>query len=73
MLSIASIKNIDYYSNLAAKDDYYAEEGEAPGRWGGAASELGLSGQVKADQFAALMQGRSLSTKMSFFSMPLCA
>jgi len=57
MLSIASIKNIDYYSDLAAQDDYYAEEGEAPGRWGGAASELGLSGQVKADQFAALMQG----------------
>lgn len=57
MLSIASIKNIDYYSNLAAKDDYYNEEGEAPGTWGGAASELGLDGQVKADQFAALMQG----------------
>jgi len=62
MLSIASIKNVDYYSDLAAQDDYYAEEGEAPGVWGGAASELNLSGQVKADQFAALMEGFDPST-----------
>ena len=57
MLSISGIKNVDYYSNLAAKDDYYAEEGEAPGRWGGAAAELNLQGQVKAEQFSAIMQG----------------
>jgi Ti-type conjugative transfer relaxase TraA len=62
MLSIAAIKNVSYYSDLAAQDDYYAEEGEAPGIWGGAAAELGLQGQVNADQFSALMQGFDPST-----------
>jgi len=57
MLSISGIQNIDYYSNLAVQDDYYAEEGEAPGVWGGAASHLNLSGQVNSDQFRVAMQG----------------
>jgi len=57
MLSVAGIQSVSYYSDHAAKDDYYAEEGESPGRWGGAASELGLVGQVNPDDFKQIMSG----------------
>src|SRR5215212_3669790 len=50
-----------YYEQQVAqgRDDYYAGEGEAPGRWMGAgAATLGLEGEVNAEAFAALIAGR---------------
>ena len=57
MLTISGIRSISYYTELAENDDYYAEQGEAPGRWGQAASWLGISGLVQSEQFQAIMQG----------------
>src|SRR3954453_6909460 len=50
-----------YYEQQVARgrDDYYAGEGEAPGRWMGAgAATLGLDGEVDAEAFGALIAGR---------------
>ena len=50
-----------YYEQQVAQghDDYYSGRGEAPGEWAGDGAEaLGLSGQVSAAQFNALLQGR---------------
>ena len=50
-----------YYEQQVAhgRDDYYSGRGEAPGEWTGAgAGELGLTGQVSAAQFNALLEGR---------------
>jgi len=49
-----------YYLEKVAEgaEDYYSGEGEAPGRWtGDAARELGLSGEVGADQLTAMLTG----------------
>jgi conjugative relaxase-like TrwC/TraI family protein len=54
-----------YYERQVAqgRDDYYSGRGEAPGRWAGrAAGALGLGGEVDADGFAALMEGRDPGT-----------
>ncbi|MGH8946588.1 MAG: relaxase domain-containing protein, partial [Acidimicrobiia bacterium] len=38
---------------------YYLDGGEPPGRWwGSAAQDLGLSGQIDAEEFLAVMAGR---------------
>ncbi|MEZ5963074.1 MAG: MobF family relaxase [Planctomycetota bacterium] len=48
-----------YYLDLA-REDYYAEGGEAPGRWWGrAAAHLSLSGLVRPEELAATMRGRA--------------
>ncbi|MFL5854533.1 MAG: MobF family relaxase, partial [Solirubrobacteraceae bacterium] len=50
-----------YYEQQVARgrDDYYAGEGEAPGRWvGSGAGRLGLEGEVDAGAFGALIAGR---------------
>ncbi|MCA1697504.1 MAG: relaxase domain-containing protein [Actinobacteria bacterium] len=50
-----------YYTSVVAsgREDYYAGQGEAPGEWvGHGAAELALSGEVEADDLAALMAGR---------------
>jgi conjugative relaxase-like TrwC/TraI family protein len=62
MLSIGKIAlgQHRYYEQQVARggDDYYSGRGEAPGAWVGAgAAALGLSGQVTADQFSALIAG----------------
>jgi conjugative relaxase-like TrwC/TraI family protein len=62
MLSIGKIAlgQHRYYEQQVAGggDDYYSGRGEAPGEWVGSGAEaLGLSGQVTAKQFAALMAG----------------
>ncbi len=52
-----------YYTDQVARgrDDYYAGQGEAPGRWAGTgAASLGLEGEVDADQFAELLGGAGL-------------
>jgi conjugative relaxase-like TrwC/TraI family protein len=50
-----------YYEEQVAKgrEDYYAGNGEAPGRWVGAgARELGLSGELDVEQLKRLMDGQ---------------
>jgi conjugative relaxase-like TrwC/TraI family protein len=49
-----------YYEQQVARgrDDYYSGKGEAPGEWAGAAAaRLGLSGQVDAERFNAMIEG----------------
>lgn len=59
MLSInkVSLRNAEYYANLA-REDYYLQGGEPPGQWHGrGAAALGLTGQVAREQFLNLFQG----------------
>ncbi len=52
-----------YYTDQVAlgREDYYAGEGEAPGRWiGSAASAAGLRGRVDAGQLERLLAGSGL-------------
>lgn len=61
MLSIhaMSMASEEYYTTLA-KEDYYLQGGEPPGRWfGSGAKKLGLSGKVKPKDFKALFRGFS--------------
>jgi conjugative relaxase-like TrwC/TraI family protein len=54
-----------YYERQIAQglDDYYAGRGEVPGRWLGAgAANLGLTGEVREGQLAALVAGRDPRT-----------
>ncbi|MEV4419993.1 MobF family relaxase [Patulibacter sp. NPDC049589] len=49
-----------YYERTVAhgQDDYYSGKGEAPGRWiGRGAEQLGLDGQVRAEQLSAMAAG----------------
>ncbi len=58
-MSVMSASQAGYYLGLA-REDYYLEGGEPPGRWYGQGAELlGLSGQVEADQLYNLFAGRS--------------
>jgi len=51
-----------YYQHMG-KDDYYAREDEAPGRWEGRAAErLSLSGPVTKEDFEAALSGRDPKT-----------
>jgi len=54
-----------YYRSEFSRGDYYTErqsEGIVASRWHGrGASQLGLSGRVKADDFARLLEGRNPS------------
>jgi conjugative relaxase-like TrwC/TraI family protein len=56
-----------YYRSEFSRGDYYTErqsEGIVASRWHGqGASQLGLSGRVKADDFARLLEGRDPSGK----------
>ncbi len=46
-----------YYQHMG-KDDYYAREGEAPGRWEGRAAErLSLEGSISKSDFEAALEG----------------
>jgi conjugative relaxase-like TrwC/TraI family protein len=54
-----------YYEERVAqgREDYYAGRGEAPGRWvGEGARELGLSGELDAEQLKAMMDGLDPAT-----------
>jgi conjugative relaxase-like TrwC/TraI family protein len=65
MLSIGRLgvaTGAEYYLETVANsvDDYYLGHGEAPGRWIGATAEqLGLRGEVNADQLRNLLAGFS--------------
>lgn len=60
MLSVSSIASGDaagYYENLA-REDYYQEGGEPPGKWFGEfASEQGLTGEVQKGELSAIFEG----------------
>lgn len=61
MLSIGAMASGqgEYYLHLA-REDYYLEGGEPPGKWQGrGASTLGLQGEVAGDQLAQLLEGFS--------------
>jgi len=69
--SVASMRagdagaSVAYYVDQVSHDrhDYYAGHGEAPGVWHGAFAEhLGLSGNVAADDFRAVLEGHDPST-----------
>jgi conjugative relaxase-like TrwC/TraI family protein len=62
MLSIGKLgtgQEIYYLEKVAeGAEDYYSGEGEVAGQWiGDAAAELGLSGEVEADQLTAMLTG----------------
>jgi conjugative relaxase-like TrwC/TraI family protein len=64
MLSIGKlgIGQERYYLDKVAEgaEDYYSGEGEAEGQWlGDAAAELGLDGEVEAEQLTAMLTGRN--------------
>jgi conjugative relaxase-like TrwC/TraI family protein len=53
--------NAGYWIAAVAEggEDYYTKPGEAPGEWvGGLAPQLGLSGEVDADAYTAILEGR---------------
>jgi conjugative relaxase-like TrwC/TraI family protein len=53
---------LSYYSHLG-RDDYYARDGEPPGRWAGDAAErLTLKGPVTKAEFEAALSGRDPKT-----------
>jgi conjugative relaxase-like TrwC/TraI family protein len=67
MLSLGKIaagpRAARYYTDQVAlgREDYYAGEGEAPGRWtGSAATAAGLGGRVEAGQLEGLLAGGGL-------------
>ncbi len=61
-----------YYLDKVAEgaEDYYSGEGEAQGVWtGDAAAELGLEGEVGADQLRAMLTGKDPASKEPLLGM----
>jgi hypothetical protein len=49
-----------YFDEGLSKSDYYAEKGEIIGQWKGKLAEhIGLSGEVKREQFEALAYNKN--------------
>ncbi|MCB4345418.1 relaxase domain-containing protein [Burkholderia vietnamiensis] len=70
MLSNAPIKNLDYYLNVRAQDDYYNKKDsgnkEGIGTWSGKGAEaLNLVGIVEKTEFLRIMNGRNPHTSFS--------
>jgi conjugative relaxase-like TrwC/TraI family protein len=75
MVGITKIgaRNVDYWINAVAEggEDYYTKPGEAPGEWmGELAAELGLSGEVDRDSYAAVLAGEHPGTGEKLVSRP---
>jgi conjugative relaxase-like TrwC/TraI family protein len=70
MMTIAGIKNIGYYQDLAT-EDYYVKGGEPPGIWAGiGATELKLHGIIEDKKFANVMAGYSPYKKVALCQNP---
>ncbi|HET8565474.1 MAG TPA: MobF family relaxase [Solirubrobacterales bacterium] len=65
--------NANYWIEAVAEggDDYYTKPGEAPGEWmGELTAELGLSGEVDRDAYAAVLAGKHPVTGAVLVSRP---
>jgi len=47
---------------VSGVEDYYSEEGEAPGYWLASAHQLGLEGRVRPEELRAVLAGMDPST-----------
>lgn len=75
MVGVTKIQrgNANYWLNAVAEggDDYYTKPGEAPGEWiGELAAEMGLSGQVDAESYAAILEGRDPTSGDQLLTRP---
>jgi conjugative relaxase-like TrwC/TraI family protein len=75
MVGVTKIQrgNAGYWLAAVAEggEDYYTKPGEAPGEWvGSGANELGLSGQVDAAGYTAILEGRDPSTGAVLLERP---
>lgn len=65
--------NANYWIEAVAEggEDYYTKPGEAPGEWmGELAAELGLSGEVDREAYAAVLAGKHPVTGAALVSRP---
>jgi conjugative relaxase-like TrwC/TraI family protein len=70
MMTIAGIKSISYYQDLAT-EDYYVKGGEPPGIWAGiGATDLKLEGVIEDMGFANVMAGYSPNKKFALCQNP---
>lgn len=70
MMTIAGIKSIGYYQDLAT-EDYYVKGGEPPGVWAGiGATDLNLKGIIEDKDFANIMAGYSPNKKFALCQVP---
>lgn len=59
MLSIGAVRSSMAAASYFAKDNYYSHHEEGPSQWfGSAADQLGLAGEVNAQRFKELLEGR---------------
>jgi conjugative relaxase-like TrwC/TraI family protein len=75
MVGVTKIQrgNAGYWLAAVAEggEDYYTKPGEAPGEWiGELAAELGLSGQVDADAYTAILEGRDPTSGAQLLRRP---
>lgn len=75
MVGVTKIQrgNAGYWLSAVAEggDDYYTKPGEAPGEWlGDLADELGLSGQVDAAGYGAILEGRDPTSGKQLVKRP---
>lgn len=75
MVGVTKIQrgNAGYWLAAVAEggEDYYNKPGEAPGEWiGELAAELGLSGQVEAEAYSAILEGTDPTTGKQLVRRP---
>src|SRR3712207_5674584 len=61
VVTVKKVTSVEYYVEQVARGlhEYYVGDGEAPGVWAGRlAQDLGLSGEVNAEQFEAILEAR---------------
>jgi len=75
MVGVTKIQrgNAGYWLAAVAEggEDYYTKPGEAPGQWvGELATELGLSGEVDAEAYGAILEGRDPASGTQLLNRP---
>ena len=75
MVGVTKIQrgNAGYWLAAVAEggEDYYNQPGEAPGEWvGKLAAELGMSGQVDADGYCAILEGTDPTSSRQLLKRP---